>query len=71
MKRKNIRIISVISVIACLLTLNYFLNKSTANTPINPDCPNGCKENGDGCYCYQWYPCYKEAGKVEIQEPER
>ncbi len=28
----------------------------------NPNCPNGCYNNGDGCYCHVWYPSYKEAG---------
>ncbi|MDR0538749.1 MAG: NVEALA domain-containing protein [Tannerellaceae bacterium] len=27
----------------------------------NPDCPNGCKSCGNGCYCHTWYPCLKEA----------
>jgi len=27
----------------------------------NPDCPNGCLENGSGCFCFIWYSCYKEA----------
>lgn len=26
----------------------------------NPLCPNGCVSNGTGCYCYGWYPSYKE-----------
>ena len=25
-----------------------------------PDCPNGCIEWGDGCWCKAWYPCYAE-----------
>lgn len=24
-------------------------------------CPNGCLENGDGCFCNMWHPVYKEA----------
>jgi hypothetical protein len=27
----------------------------------NPECPNGCYACGNGCYCYQPYPVYKEA----------
>lgn len=23
-------------------------------------CENGCVDGGGGCYCYMWYPCYKE-----------
>lgn len=25
------------------------------------DCPNGCYDNGTGCWCKIWYPCYREA----------
>lgn len=28
----------------------------------NPNCPNGCYDNGDGCFCHVWYPTYLEAG---------
>ena len=27
----------------------------------NDLCPNGCQDDGSGCYCYGWYPSYKEA----------
>lgn len=27
----------------------------------NPNCLNGCKANGDGCYCNFYYENYKEA----------
>lgn len=27
-----------------------------ANAVVNPDCPTGCKESGEGCYCYKFYP---------------
>ena len=33
---------------------------SVAVAKINPECPNGCNDNGDGCYCYDWYKHYKE-----------
>ena len=23
-------------------------------------CPNGCTDDGNGCYCHGWYPTYKE-----------
>lgn len=26
-------------------------------------CPNGCLINGDGCFCYEWYPYLREAVK--------
>ena len=28
---------------------------------INPECPNGCLDDGEGCYCYHQYADYKEA----------
>ena len=27
----------------------------------NPNCENGCLDNGNGCYCNFYYPYYKEA----------
>ena len=30
-------------------------NQAQAKDKINPECPNGCNDNGDGCYCYGWY----------------
>lgn len=27
----------------------------------NNDCPNGCLDNGNGCYCRIWYSNYREA----------
>ena len=27
----------------------------------NDLCPNGCWDNGNGCYCYGWYEKYREA----------
>lgn len=35
--------------------------EALANNEENPLCPNGCFDNGKGCYCYQWYPTYREA----------
>lgn len=26
-------------------------------------CPNGCVENGDGCFCNMWHPFYAEYNK--------
>lgn len=28
---------------------------------INPECPNGCLSNGDGCHCYHDFSSYREA----------
>ena len=33
------------------------------NGDINSLCPNGCIDNGDGCYCHYYFPYDKEAGK--------
>jgi hypothetical protein len=36
--------------------------EALASGEINPDCPNGCLvECSDGCFCYKFYPIYKEA----------
>ena len=35
--------------------------EALADNEENPLCPNGCFDNGKGCYCYQWYPTYREA----------
>lgn len=24
------------------------------------DCPNGCVDNGSGCFCHYWFPTYRE-----------
>ncbi|MDR1369348.1 MAG: NVEALA domain-containing protein [Dysgonamonadaceae bacterium] len=26
----------------------------------NPNCPNGCLADGNGCDCNGWWPCYRE-----------
>jgi hypothetical protein len=31
---------------------------SKANAQVNPDCPNGCLDNGPGCRCNGWHPHY-------------
>ena len=38
------------------------IDNGGGNSGVNPLCPNGClDENGDGCYCYRFYPDFKEA----------
>lgn len=37
--------------------------EALADDEVNPLCPNGCVENGTGCFCNGWYPSYQEAGK--------
>ena len=35
--------------------------EALARDELHP-CPNGCYDCGNGCFCYQYYPTYKEAG---------
>ena len=35
--------------------------EALASGEINLECPNGCVEGNDGCYCYKRYPNYSEA----------
>ncbi len=34
--------------------------EALAEEHINPLCPNGCIEGVGECYCYRYYPQYKE-----------
>lgn len=34
--------------------------EALANTE-SSDCPNGCFDNGNGCFCHYWFPTYREA----------
>lgn len=34
-------------------------------------CPNGCVDNGNGCYCNDWYPCLKEYNWDEEHDEEQ
>lgn len=36
--------------------------EALADGEINPFCPNGCLDNGTGCFCVYWYSTYREAG---------
>ena len=39
-----------------------FMNvEALAKSDENDLCPNGCLDDGGGCYCYGWYEKYKEA----------
>lgn len=52
MKKKTSIVVTAFAALA--LGLSAFAPKA--------DCPNGCLDNGNGCWCHQWYPCYREAG---------
>lgn len=41
-----------------------FLNIEALAQNENDLCPNGCYDNGNGCYCNRWYPEYREAGSI-------
>lgn len=66
-------ILSVTVVAAVALTVSFGLTKNEPKSvsmlqnleamaagEINPDCPNGCHDNGLGCYCYGDYPTARE-----------
>jgi hypothetical protein len=46
-------------------------NNMEALATINPDCPNGCVDGNEGCYCYKCYTNYSEAkwAKPKVEEP--
>ena len=43
------------------ISLKNIAIMAQANADVNPECPNGCYANGNGCYCFIVYPCLKEA----------
>lgn len=44
-----------------ILTKEDLVIMTQAQAEINPNCTHGCVSDGDGCYCYTWYPSYKNA----------
>jgi hypothetical protein len=75
MKKKVL--LSGIFALALLATAGYGVNKSMKSDVDLSDlaltnvealaqyedsyCPNGCYDEEGGCWCYIWYPKYKEA----------
>lgn len=71
------RILSGLFALALLVATGYGVNQSMkgnvdlSNLALsnvealaqseNDLCPNGCYDNGNGCYCNGWYPYYREA----------
>jgi len=71
------KILGGIFTLAVMVVLGYGVNKSVQNNADLSDmalsnvealasgeladCEYGCFANGDGCWCYDWYPCYREA----------
>lgn len=43
-----------------IVALAILIRITEANAEINPECPNGCLANGDGCYCYRHYDDLRE-----------
>lgn len=41
---------------------------SQANAQVNPDCPNGCLDNGAGCRCNGWHPHYLDYGDYKERQ---
>ena len=75
--KKNIMKVAFVVAIAMVSGINVFNAQKSeglsdialanvealADDEINPLCPNGCFDNGDGCYCNGWHPSYREAGE--------
>ena len=40
------------------------MSQAMATTTVNPDCPNGCLDNGAGCRCNGYHPHYLEYGSL-------
>ena len=73
-KLLNIGLVIVIAIVAVINVFNSQKSEvlsdvamanveALADDEVNPLCPNGCVENGTGCFCNGWYPSYQEAGK--------
>lgn len=59
MKKNLIRTVAA-AFLLCALAFNPFSTSAELLKP-SDECPNGCVDNGNGCYCNGWYPCYAEA----------
>ena len=75
MKTKNIIGLVAIVAVAVAMAFNVTVSNTKTDTASllvlrnvealasgeNSSCANGCIDNGNGCYCYGWYPNYREA----------
>lgn len=61
MKKKFLFLVAVIAIAVASM-----VNSADATVAVS-DCPNGCLANGDGCWCYTWYPCYLEGPSAQEQ----
>lgn len=58
MKRKIFYLMSAFAIIFIIYFLSSTIKASTST--VNPECPNGCKPNGQYCYCNGDHPYLKE-----------
>lgn len=56
--KKKILVFAALVAFAGMITLSI---SAAATVRPNPECPNGCKPDGAGCYCYEWHFCLLEA----------
>lgn len=73
MKKKIVGSIAIMAIAAIAAFNVNFSNQETNSTKLsfsnvealasgeNWLCPNGCYDNGSGCYCNGWHPTYEEA----------
>lgn len=61
MKLNFKRLAICLAVVAVATVGTLVLTSNRGNAQINPECPNGCKANGNGCYCLKNYPDLREA----------
>ena len=75
--KKKIRAVMMVAAVALIAGVNVYHSQRTtemsdmalANVEAlanneNDLCPNGCYDNGDGCYCNVWFETLREAGPV-------
>lgn len=74
--KRIILLFFAITVISLFTALNIAVNRNDKSLALfslenadalaaderNPLCPNGCYENGYGCYCYGWHQFELEGG---------
>lgn len=70
--KKKIAILAAVAAMALTsgLVIKASINEAKAN--VNPECPNGCKADGDGCVCNGYHQYLREAGnKTGFEELEQ
>ncbi|MCH7402744.1 hypothetical protein ACFOUP_05470 [Belliella kenyensis] len=60
-----------ITLVACMLFVaGGMMMSSNSEAQINPDCPNGCLQGSDGCFCFQEYQELSEFDWGDSEAPE-